>query len=111
MPILQNRSYCILPTKQGVYAVVIRAREEEAQSTASLMYDGRDNALFLRRPAETIILDCINPTIQKSLFDSREVAIVELDIITEEVARTYKVPIRKVDEIFIASHGTRFSVC
>jgi len=109
MPILQNRSYCIQPTREGLFILIIRAREEEAKG-ASIMYDGRSNALFLRRPKETIVLDYINPAIQKALVESSEVGVVELDLITEDVTRTYKVPMRRVDEVFVATYGTSFSV-
>ena len=110
MPILQNRTYCIKPTREGLFILIIRAREEEAKA-ASIMYDGRSNALFIRRPKETIILDYINPAIQKQLVESSEVGVVELDMITEDVTRTYKVPMRRVDEIFVATYGTSYSVC
>ncbi|MBR6412027.1 MAG: hypothetical protein IKS41_02565 [Alphaproteobacteria bacterium] len=109
MPILQNRSYCIQPTREGLFILIIRAREEEAKG-ASIMYDGRSNALFLRRPKETIVLDYINPAIQKALVESSEVGVVELDLVTEDVTRTYKVPMRRVDEVFVATYGTSFSV-
>ncbi|MBQ7413247.1 MAG: hypothetical protein IJV07_03120 [Alphaproteobacteria bacterium] len=111
MPILQNRTYCIKPTtKEGFFVLIIRARDEDAKG-ASIMYDGRSNALFLRRPKETILLDYINPSIQKALVESAEVGVVELDIITEDVTRTYKVPMRRVDEVFVATYGTSYSVC
>ena len=110
MPILQNRTYCIKPTREGLFILIIRAREEEAKA-ASIMYDGRSNALFVRRPKETIILDYINPAIQKHLVEASEVGVVELDIITEDVTRTYKVPMRRVDEVFVATYGTSYSVC
>ena len=109
MPILQNRTYCIKPTTSGMYVLIIRAREEDAKG-ASIMYDGRSNALFLRRPKETILLDYINPAIQKSLVESVEVGVVELDIITEDVTRTYKVPMRRVEEVFVATYQTAYSV-
>ena len=105
MPILNNRNYYIQPTKEGVFIILIRAREDEAERPA-VMYDGRTNALFLRRPKETIILDYINPTIQQKLVESTEVAIMELDFINEDVIRAYKVPMRRVDEIFVATHHT-----
>jgi len=110
MPILQNRTYCLKPTQEGLFILIIRAREEEAKA-ASIMYDGRSNALFLRRPKETILLDYINPSLQKPLVESSEVGVVELDLITEDVTRTYKVPMRRVDEVFVATYGTAFSVC
>ena len=103
MSLLQNRTYCIRPTtKPGFYVLIIRARQEEAQ-WASLMYDGRNNALFLRRPKETILLDYINPSIQKTLAESPEVGVIELNITTEDVSRTYKVPVRRVDEVFVVT--------
>ena len=110
MPILQNRTYYLQPTQEGIFILLIRAREEAAQG-ASIMYDGRSNALFFRRPKETILLDYINPTIQKKLVESPEVAVMELDLITESVRRSYKVPMRHVDEVFVATNKTAFSVC
>ena len=110
MSVLQNRTYTIHLTKEGLFILIIRAREEEAKAS-SIMYDGRSNALFIRRPKETIVLNYINPAIQKALVESAEVGVVELDLITEAVARTYKVPLRRVDEVFVATYGTSFSVC
>ena len=110
MSILQNRTYYFQPTKEGIFILLIRARAEEAKA-ASIMYDGRSNALFLRRPKETILLDYINPAIQQKLAESPEVAVMELDFITEGITRSYKVPMRRVDEVFVATNKTAFSVC
>ena len=110
MPILQNRTYYIQPTKEGIFILLIRAREEEAKGS-SIMYDGRSNALFLRRPKETILLDYINPAIQSKLAESSEVAVMDLDFVNESVMRSYKVPMRRVDEVFVATNKTAFSVC
>ena len=109
MPVLQNRNYFIQPTAEGVFILLIRAREEEAQAS-SIMYDGRSNALFIRRPKETILLDYINPAIQKKFVESPEVAVMELDIINEDVVRSYRVPMRHVDEVFVATYGTSYTV-
>jgi len=110
MSILQNRTYYLKPTQEGMFILIIRAREEEAKA-ASILYDGRSNALFLRRPKETILLDYINPAIQRPLVESSEVGVVELDLASEAVTRTYKVPMRRVDEVFVANYDTTFSVC
>ncbi len=101
MPILQNRNYFIQPTQEGIYILLIKAREEDARASA-ILYDGRDNALFIRRPKETILLDYINPVIHKKLLESPYVLVLELNIANENVMRSYQVPMRRVDEVFVA---------
>lgn len=100
MPYLQNRSYYIQPTREGTYIILIRTRTEEARA-ATVIYDGRENALFLRRPKETILLGGLNPTVRKGLVESAQVAIMELNLTEETVERSYRVPVQRVDEVFV----------
>lgn len=101
MSILENRNYFIQPTQEGIYILLIKAREEDASASA-ILYDGRDNALFLRRPKETILLDYINPVIHQKLLESPYVIVLELNIESENVLRSYQVPMQRVDEVFVA---------
>lgn len=101
MPLLQNRNYFIQPTQEGIYILLIAARVSDAQAS-SLIYDGRDNALFLRRPHETILLDYINPTIHRQLLESAYVEVLEINTANENVYRNYRVPMKRVDEVFVA---------
>ena len=106
MSVLAHRTYCIKRTdKSGFFVLIIRAREEEAEAS-SLMYDGQTNALFIRRPKERILLDHIEPDLRGELLLTKRVGVVELDIITEDVTRTYDIPVFPVDQIFVATYGT-----
>lgn len=101
MSILQSRNYFIQPTQEGVYLLLIKERMDEARAS-SILYDGRDNALFLRRPKETILLDYINPVIHKKLLESTHIIVLELNLENESVTSSYKVPMKRVDEVFVA---------
>lgn len=108
MALLDNKTYLIQPTKQGIYIILIRARSEESER-ACVMYDGRENALFLRTPGETILLDYVPVQIRQNLLSAPKVAIMELDFINEAVVRSYFVPVRAVDEIYVAKYRTVYS--
>ncbi len=98
MNFLQTKNYYIQPTMQGIYIVLIKALDEEPHS-ATIQYDGKDVALFLRMPSQTILIDYINPTVQKQLFASGFVIISEMDESCENVVRDYKVPLIQVPKI------------
>ncbi len=97
---LQERTYYIQRTQEGVFLVFISARKDNAIG-ATIQYDGGDHALFLRKPIESIILDYINPTVHKPLLESSFVEMVEVDTSDEEVERDYKVPIKQVPHVTV----------
>ena len=97
---LQERTYYIQRTQEGIFLVFISARKDDAVG-ASIQYDGRDHALFLRKPMESIILDYINPTVHESLLKSPFVEMVEMDTSDEEVERDYKVPVKPVPQVTV----------
>lgn len=101
MNMLQERKYYIQPTKEGIFLILIQARNEDAYDSY-LQYDGRDNALFLRTPKECILLDYINPTVHADLLKSAFVEMLEIRPEEEEVIRDYRVPLHKVPEIYVA---------
>ena len=98
MNFLKNRNYFIQPTKQGIFIFLIAARKDDAID-AFIQYDGKDTALFLRTPTETILLDYINPTIHQDLLKSPVVEITEINTETEEIYRDYQVPLKQVPHI------------
>lgn len=100
MDMLQERKYFIQPTQEGIFLILIKARIEDAQDSF-IQYDGRDNALFLRTPKECILLDYINPTVHADLLNSPFVEMLEVKPEIEEVVRNYRVPMRKVPEVFV----------
>ena len=101
MNFLKYKSYYIQPTHQGIYIFLIKALKEEPQA-ALIQYDGNDTALFLRMPSQTILIDYINPTIQKQLFESGFVIVSEMDEECENVVRDYKVPLKQVPKVNVA---------
>ena len=98
MNFLQTKNYYIQPTKQGIYIFLIKALDENPIS-AYMQYAGKDTALFLRTPTQTILIDYINPTVQKQLFEKAFVIVAEMDSECENVVRDYKVPLKHVPEI------------
>lgn len=98
MNFLKTRNYFVQPTQQGIFIFLIAARKDEAID-AFIQYDGRDNALFLRTPTETILLDYINPTIHQALVNSPFVEITEINTETEDIYRDYQVPLKQVPAI------------
>ena len=100
MDLFKCNSYFIQPTKEGIFIFLIPARQTEA-SGSFLEYDGRDNALFLRTPKETILLDYINPTVHKDLLNSPFVEMTEINTQTEEIARDYRVPLKRVPTVTV----------
>ena len=98
MNFLQSRNYFVQPTQQGIFIFLIAARKDDAVE-AFIQYDGKDNALFLRTPKETILLDYINPTIHQPLLKSSFVEITEINTETEEIYRDYQVPLKQVPVI------------
>ena len=100
MDLFKYRNYFIQPTQQGIFIFLMAARNTDA-ANSYLEYDGRDNALFLRTPTETILLDYINPTIHKDLLNSPFVEITEIDTSTEEIARDYRVPLKQVPSVTV----------
>ena len=98
MNFLQTRRYFVQPTQQGIFIFLIEARKDDALD-AFIQYDGKDNALFLRTPTETILLDYINPTIHQALVNSPFVEITEINTETEEIYRDYQVPLKQVPVI------------
>lgn len=102
MNLIDVKNYFIQPTKQGIYIVVMKAFEQEPRS-ASIQYDGKDAALFLRMPTQTVLIDYINPTVQKQLFQSGFVIVSEMDETGDNIVRDYKVPLKQVPEITLAT--------
>ena len=100
MDLFKYKNYFIQPTQEGIFIFLIPARQTDA-SGSFLEYDGRDNALFLRTPKETILLDYINPSVHQDLLNSAFVEMTEIDTKTEEIARDYSVPLKKVPTITV----------
>ncbi len=97
---LRERTYYIQRTQEGVFLVFISARKDDALG-ASIQYDGRDHALFLRKPVESIVLDYINPTVHQPLLNSPFVEMVEIDTAAEDIERNYKVPVKQVPQVTV----------
>ena len=95
---IETRNYYIQPTQQGIYIFLIKALQEKPIS-AYMQYAGKDTALFLRTPTQTILLDYINPAIQKQLYEKAFVVVAEMDNECENIIRDYKVPLKQVPEI------------
>ena len=101
MDFFKYKNYFIQPTKEGIFVFFIPSRPSDAAEGSFLEYDGRDNALFLRTPKETILLDYINPAVHQDLLNSPYVEMTEINTLTEEIARDYRVPLKKVPSVTV----------
>ena len=54
-------------------------------------------------PTQTVLIDYINPTVQKQLFQSGFVIVSEMDETGDNIVRDYKVPLKQVPEITLAT--------
>lgn len=95
MPQEQAKEYHIIPTQEGILAIAIAAQADEP-SGPRLVYDGGENALFYRKPDETVILDYLDERGHQTLADAREVMMVEIHPDLEQVVRSYRVPVSVV---------------
>lgn len=92
MPQEQAKEYHIIPTQEGILAIAIAAQADEPVKPR-LVYDGGKNALFYRKPDETVILDYLDEHIHQTLAKAREVMMVEIHPELEQVVRSYRVPV------------------
>ena len=76
-------------------AIAIAAQTDEP-SEPRLVYDGGENALFYRKPDETVIFDYLDDRVHQSLAEAREVMMVEIHPDLEQVVRSYRVPVSVV---------------
>lgn len=95
MPQEQAKEYHIIPTQEGILAIAIAAQADEP-SGPRLVYDGGENALFYRKPDETVILDYLDERVHQTLAEAREVMMVEIHPDLEQVVRSYRVPVSVV---------------
>lgn len=68
--------YTIAENEAGELYIYLKAKAGNP-SNPYIVYDGRDHALLVRSPQQTIVLDYINPNVRTQLRQSSQLVIVE----------------------------------
>jgi hypothetical protein len=94
MSIIQEKQYVVMTDKENRVIVCISEKNMEPENPM-ILYDGKDHAMFYRRRGQTVMLDYINKDMQQTVYDSKQVFVVELKD-PKHAVRTYVVPIKQV---------------
>ena len=89
----QEGRYDILQNEAGEILIIIKYHEGEPDNPR-IVYDGTDTALLYRNKESAVLLEHINIKAREPLMKIEEVLLVEIQ--GDEVAREYKVPMRKI---------------
>lgn len=88
--------YDILQNAAGEIMLIIHAREGEPDNPR-IVYDGGDSALLYRNRESAIILEGIAEKAREPFLKVEQVLVVEVK--NDDVAREYKVPLRKIKSL------------
>lgn len=94
MSIIQEKQYVVMTDKENRVIICISEKNLEPENPM-ILYDGQDHAMFYRRRGQTVMLDYINKDMQKTVYDAKQVFVVELKD-PKNAVRTYVVPIKQV---------------
>ena len=89
----QEGRYDILQNEAGEIIIIIKYHEG-GPDNPRIVYDGTENALLYRSKGSAVILEHINTKAREPLMKVEEVLVVEVK--GDDVAREYKVPMRKI---------------
>ena len=94
MKLYQADCFLIQPTKQGIPVFEIPSLDDEPKN-AHLSYDGKDKAVLIRNSENSLLLNYINPQAQKILSKAQKAFMIEFDLKTEQLKRSYYVQIKQ----------------
>ena len=94
MQFYQAGFFIIQPTKQGIPIFQIPSLDGEPKN-AYLSYDGKEHALLYRNDKCGMVLDYLNPHARQILSSSKKAFMIEFDVNTEELKRSYYVQIKQ----------------
>jgi hypothetical protein len=89
----QMQSYTTFLTEKGDLVIVIPFISNSSAIGAKILYDGKEHALFFRRPNEVIVLDYLNEAAQIVLKQAGKVLLFEVDINKQSIVTDYFVPV------------------
>lgn len=89
----QMKSYTTFLTEKGDLVIVIPFIKNSQALNAKILYDGKEHALFYRRPEEVIILDYLNEAAQIVLRQAGKILMFEVDIDKQSIINDYFVPV------------------
>lgn len=89
-------NYIVAENEAGELYIYISAKPDTPQAP-HIIYDGRDHALLVKSPNQTIILDYINPDVRDKMRKTKQLVIVET--ILENIKDAYFADMQIVDKI------------
>ena len=95
----QMKSYTTFLTEKGDLVVVIPFIQDSQTSNSKILYDGKEHALFYRRPEEVIILDYLNEAAQIVLRQAGRIIMFEVDLDKQSIINDYFVPVIMTEKL------------
>ena len=95
----QMKSYTTFLTEKGDLVIVIPFIKNSQALNAKILYDGKEHALFYRRPEEVIVLDYLNEVAQIVLCQAGKILMFEVDIESQKIISDYFVPVIKTEKM------------
>ena len=93
---VKENSFLIAEGEEGELYIFLDAKKDRPH-TPTIIYDGKDHAIFVRNEDQKIILDYIHPDIREKLRKAYQVVVVET--ILEHIKDSYLVTMNMVDKI------------
>ena len=94
--IKKEESYLVAINDNSEIVFMISEKSNEPDNP-SIIYDGKDHALFSRGNGEFIVLDYINPDIRSKLAKANEIIIMEMK--KDEVLNAYYAELNLVNTV------------
>jgi hypothetical protein len=92
--LIQEGNYKISVSRGKEILVSINSRENYPGEKCSIIYDGRDHALFYRNKKETILLDYVTDSFRDIVPVEKKIYVAEL--LDGQVEKFYIVPVKMV---------------
>ena len=99
MMIKQMKRYTTFLTEKGDLVIVIPFVEGSEPKHPKILYDGKEHALFYRRPNETVVLDYLNDAAVVVLKQAGKVLLFEVDLKSQTVVTNYFVPVVMTEKL------------
>jgi hypothetical protein len=92
--LVQEKDYKVSVSRGKEVLVSIKSRDNLPTDRCSIIYDGRDHALFYRHKNETILLDYVTQGFKEIVPVEKQVYIAEL--VDNQIEKIYIVPVKMV---------------
>lgn len=85
----QMESYTAFLTENADLVIVIPLVAQTQADQPKILYDGKEHALFYRRPDDVIILDYLNEIARAAMMQSSRILIFEIDEKKQTIVSDY----------------------